>query len=158
MLSYVLEKARTVTEKIMVSKEKQTMVGTYCTGIFPYKHQGRRKLFITGSRPTVIASFNQNLYFSTVNIKDVFGFAQHNNDIILMTHEGLLFGQIDANQKLHHTKIKLETGMPNRIQYLGISKSLAVGTVLTDKDLNNGFNLRKGKVQLLDAQTFRCRF
>lgn len=74
-----------------------------------------------------------------------------------MTENGLLFGQLDANQKLHHTKIKLESGMPSRIQYMKLSKTLAIGTVLTEKDLNNGFNLRKGKIQLLDAQTFQSK-
>jgi DNA damage-binding protein 1 len=72
-----------------------------------------------------------------------------------MTHGSLLFGQIDANQKLHHTKITLEEEAPIRIQYMALSKSLAVGTVSIDKNVNNGFLSRKGKIQILDAQTFQ---
>jgi len=35
-----------------------------------------------------------------------------------MTDHGLLFGQIDANQKLHHNKFKIENDMPVRIRYM----------------------------------------
>jgi hypothetical protein len=78
-----------------------------------------------------------------------------NNKIVLMTRGGLLFGQIDSNQKLHHTKITLEEEMPIRIQYMTVSKSLAVGTMSLEKNINSGFVMRKGKIQILDAQTFQ---
>jgi hypothetical protein len=72
-----------------------------------------------------------------------------------MTDVGLLFGKTDVAQKLHHSKVNLNNEMPMRIQYLPQSKSLAVGTVLNQKDVNNGFNKRIGKIQILDAQTFQ---
>jgi hypothetical protein len=76
--------------------------------------------------------------------------------IILMTDIGLLFGQTDSSQKLHHTKVKLlNDQMPIRIQYSPLTKTLAVGTVLNEKDVNNGFIKRVGKIQILDAQTFQ---
>lgn len=75
--------------------------------------------------------------------------------IILMTDTGLLFGKTDVAQKLHHSKVNLNNEMPMRIQYLPQSKSLAVGTVLIQKDANNGFVKRIGKIQILDAQTFQ---
>lgn len=68
LLSYVVNRTPN-TDKLSLTDEKQTMVGTYSTGLHPYIHQGRLKLFITGSRPTVVTSFNQTLYFSTVNFK-----------------------------------------------------------------------------------------
>ena len=72
-----------------------------------------------------------------------------------MTESGLLFGKPDAAQKLHHHKIELNNEMPMRIQYMPKSKSLAVSTILNQKDLVNGFNKRTGKLQILDAQTFQ---
>lgn len=72
-----------------------------------------------------------------------------------MTHDGLQFGHIDTNQKLHHTKITLDEEMPIRIQYMASSKSLAVGTVSIEKNINNGYITRKSKIQTLDAQTFQ---
>lgn len=78
-----------------------------------------------------------------------------NDLIILMTDFGLLFGTIDSSQKLHHTKIKLNNEMPCRIQYLSLKKKLAIGTILNQKDLNNGFIKPVGKIQILDAQTFQ---
>lgn len=135
--------------------EKRTMVGTYCTAMYPFVHEGERKIFITGIRPTIISSWHQKLIFSAVNLKNVYALAPFNDMIILMTDNGLLFGNTDTAQKLHHSKVKLNNEMPVRIQYMPQSKSLAVGTVLNVKDLNNGFIKRVGKIQILDAQTFQ---
>lgn len=88
-------------------------------------------------------------------LQNVYALAPFNDMIILMTDNGLLFGNTDTAQKLHHSKVKLNNEMPVRIQYMPQSKSLAVGTVLNVKDLNNGFIKRVGKIQILDAQTFQ---
>lgn len=72
-----------------------------------------------------------------------------------MTDKGLLFGQTDSGQKLHHTKIELDGEMPTNIEYFPVSKFLAVGTVTSQKDVNNEYVKRIGKIQILDAQTFK---
>lgn len=50
---------------------RQTMVGTYCTSMYPFYHEGEQKIFITGIRPTIITSWHQKLLFSAVNLKVV---------------------------------------------------------------------------------------
>lgn len=52
-----------------LKNERQTMVGTYCTAMYPYVHQEQKKVFIAGSRPTIVSSLRETLYFSAVNIK-----------------------------------------------------------------------------------------
>lgn len=84
----------------------------------------------------------------------MYAIAQFYGMIILMTEHGLSIGQTDTSQKLHHTKITLNGEMPIRIQYATLSKVLAVGTILNQKDMNNGFIKHVGKIQILDAQTF----
>ncbi|CAO3619548.1 unnamed protein product [Mucor hiemalis] len=139
----------------VLRNEKRTMVGTYCTAMYPFVHEGELKIFITGIRPTIITSWHQKLIFSAVNMKNVYALAPFNDMIILMTDTGLLFGNTDTAQKLHHSKVKLNNKMPRRIQYMPQSKSLAVGTVHYKKDVNNGFVKRVGRIQILDAQTFQ---
>jgi hypothetical protein len=52
-----------------IKNERQTMVGTYCTAMYPYVHQEQKKVFIAGSRPTIVSSLRGTLFFSAVNIK-----------------------------------------------------------------------------------------
>lgn len=75
-----------------------------------------------------------------------------------MTDHGLLFGQIDANQKLHHNKFKIEKDMPVRIRYMNQAKALAVGTIYKEKNNHNGFLLSRGNIRILDAQTFQGNY
>ncbi|CAO0790870.1 unnamed protein product [Mucor circinelloides] len=138
-----------------IKNERQTMVGTFCTSMYPYVHQNQKKVFIAGSRPTIISSLRETLFFSAVNIKDIFAFATFGQHILLMTDHGLLFGQIDANQKLHHNKFKIENDMPVRIRYMNQSKALAVGTLYKEKNNHNGFLTNRGNIRILDAQTFQ---
>lgn len=72
-----------------------------------------------------------------------------------MTDHGLLFGQIDANQKLHHNKFTIEKDMPVRIRYMSKAKVLAVGTTYKEKNNHNGFLTNRGNIRILDAQTFQ---
>ncbi|KAI8636915.1 CPSF A subunit region-domain-containing protein [Parasitella parasitica] len=139
----------------LLMNERQTMVGTYCTAMYPYVHQEQKKVFIAGSRPTIVSSLRQTLFFSAVNMKDIFAFATFNQHILLMTSQSLLFGQIDASQKLHHNKFKIENDMPVRIRYMNQARALAVGTIYKEKNNHNGFLSSKGNIRILDAQTFQ---
>lgn len=47
--------------------ERQTILGTYCTSMYPYVYQGRRKVFITGNQPAIVTSFKNELQVFTVN-------------------------------------------------------------------------------------------
>ncbi|RCH97919.1 DNA damage-binding protein 1a, partial [Rhizopus stolonifer] len=147
LLSYVY--------KNKLLEERQTVVGTYCTSMHAYQHRGETKVFITGSRPTIVTHLHGTLYFSAVNLKDMYRFTSFNDHMILMTPTGLMFGEIDLNQRLHHTKIVLENEMPIRIRYMPQLKLLAVGTTMIFKNLNNNFLIRKGKLNILDAQTLQ---
>lgn len=88
-------------------------------------------------------------------MQNVYALAPFDDMLILMTDKGLLFGQTDTRQKLHHTKIELNGEMPSNIEYFPESKFLAVGTVSNQKDVNNELVKRIGKIQILDAQTFK---
>ncbi|GAA5808539.1 hypothetical protein MFLAVUS_001930 [Mucor flavus] len=138
----------------VLSDSRQTMVGTYCTAMYPFVHDGEQKIFITGNRPTIVTSWHRKLFFSAVNLKNVYAIAPFYGMIVLMTEHNLSFGHTDTTQKLHHTKIKLNEEMPIRIQYSSTTKLLSVGTIQNEKDINNGFIKHIGKIQILDAQTF----
>ncbi|KAI7899232.1 CPSF A subunit region-domain-containing protein [Cokeromyces recurvatus] len=142
--------------KFICQKKKSSTVGTYCTGMYPYYHTGQQKVFISGSQPTVITSFNDTLFFSTVNLKNIRGFCLLNDRIVLTTDHGILWGQIDVLQKLHHTRIDLGNDMPTRIQYMKLAKALAVSTISICKNEFNELITRKGKLQILDALTFKA--
>ncbi|KAI8090511.1 CPSF A subunit region-domain-containing protein [Thamnidium elegans] len=55
--------------KAVLSDSRQTMVGTYCTAMYPFEHGGEQKIFITGIRPTIVTSWHRKLFFSAVNLK-----------------------------------------------------------------------------------------
>jgi hypothetical protein len=66
MLSYHIVFKHSVP---VLRNARQTMVGTYCTAMYPFYHEGEQKIFITGIRPTIITSWHQKLLFSAVNLK-----------------------------------------------------------------------------------------
>ncbi|KAI9468079.1 MAG: CPSF A subunit region-domain-containing protein [Benjaminiella poitrasii] len=142
-------------QKFICQKRKSLTIGTYCTGMYPYYHHGQQKVFIAGSQPTVVTHFNETLFFSAVNLKDIHGFCMLEDCIFLTTNQGILWGQIDLHQKLHHTKIDMGNDMPIRIQYMLLSKVLAVSTVSIQKNEFNEFIIRRGKVQIMDVLTFK---
>ena len=66
MLSYHMD----VRSKVpALFNARQTMVGTYCTAMYPFTHEGELKIFVAGIRPTIITSWHQKLFFSAVNLK-----------------------------------------------------------------------------------------
>jgi hypothetical protein len=68
VLTYVIH-YKDEGDVVVLRNERQTMVGTYCTGMHPYVHQGQTKVFISGTRPTIMSSVYNLLYFSAVNVK-----------------------------------------------------------------------------------------
>ncbi|KAI8975445.1 mono-functional DNA-alkylating methyl methanesulfonate N-term-domain-containing protein [Mycotypha africana] len=160
---------------IVMSGATRTMIGSHATGLYPYTYQNEPRVMIAGGRPTIISSTHGQLYFAAMNFTKkpiiqqqqqqqqqksyhdrVYGLIATNQMFILWTNEGLLMGDIDLNQRLHHQKIRLNEGeAPIRVQYLKSIKSLAVGTLHSgEKDLNNSV-IQKGSLQLMDAQTFQ---
>ncbi|KAI8328162.1 CPSF A subunit region-domain-containing protein [Choanephora cucurbitarum] len=152
--SYVIEKKG---HAFHMGQERQTMIGTYCTGMTLYQQNREYKVFIAGSRPTVVSHQHGALSFSAVNLKDVYRFnALPHDQAILMTQHGLLFGKIDNSQQLHHTKIKTHPNdMPTRIRYMPQLKLLAVGAIVISKNVNNNIMHQQGKLSILDAQTLQ---
>ncbi|KAI8368044.1 mono-functional DNA-alkylating methyl methanesulfonate N-term-domain-containing protein [Blakeslea trispora] len=65
--SYLIEKKGRVFH---AKQPQQTVIGTYCTGMTLYQQHREYKVFISGSRPTIISHLHDTLSFSVVNLKD----------------------------------------------------------------------------------------
>lgn len=163
------------SEHIMLYDERQMMVSTYCTGMYPYQYQGEQNIFVAGQKPSVISSFNQTLFVYSVNLtvkkkktkqqgnilltlhtfQNIYTLTAYNDILALMTDHQLLFGKTDVVSKLQHTKYDIPGEMPLRVEYLSRTKALAVGSSTYIRDTNKNVMERTGKVRILDAQTFQ---
>ncbi|RCH91996.1 DNA damage-binding protein 1a, partial [Rhizopus azygosporus] len=143
------------SEHIMLYDERQMMVSTYCTGMYPYQYQGEQRIFVAGQKPSVISSFNQTLFVYSVNLTNIYTLTAYNDILALMTDHQLLFGKTDVVSKLQHTKYDIPGEMPLRVEYLSRTKALAVGSSTYVRDTNKNVMERTGKVRILDAQTFQ---
>jgi DNA damage-binding protein 1 len=118
---------------------KQVVLGTRSLELASFDVDGKRYVFVSSDRPSIIHNSSGKLVFSSVNLNEVahmcvFRSNQSLEGLAIATKEGIVFGALTDIQRLHIRKFPLaKNEIPRRIAYSPSTNTIGVLTLETIK-------------------------
>ncbi|KAJ4458180.1 putative DNA damage-binding protein 1 [Paratrimastix pyriformis] len=145
-------------EHAALTDPKRLLLATHPVTLRRFASNGASHVFAASDRPTVISSTNRKLFYSNVNVKEVnqmcpFHASPFPDSLVLATEQRLIFGTVDAIQKLHIRTIPLGA-MPRRLAHVPEGRALGVLLHRVQPDPTGQGEEEQDSLVCIDDETF----